>query len=125
MMIGTTFAGSTMNCTSSRYLRTRYRQARPTWIGGCDGKVRVRTAVGGAVTGSSRGRIGKTIVGTGFDGSFVPCAKAASKKPATQKPIIKNSVDERMVSPSSSDQLDLWDQVPADVPALPEPAMIN
>jgi hypothetical protein len=64
-------------------------------------------AVGRVDVGSSRGRIGNTIVGTGFEGSFVPCAKAAGNKavgskPAEPKlempkPIVKNSIDARIV----------------------------
>jgi hypothetical protein len=52
--------------------------------------------IGRVVVGSSRGRIGTTIVGTGFDGSFVPCAEAAPKKLETQKLMVKNSIDARI-----------------------------
>lgn len=54
------------------------------------------TAVGGA--GSSRGRIGNTIDGTGFDGSFVPCAQAGSAKAGTQSKVIHSRPDTRIAN---------------------------
>lgn len=73
-------------------------------MGGREGKVLFGTIIGRVVAGSSRGWIGNTIVGAGFDGSFVPCAEAASKTMKTQKLTVKNSIDARIVSPSISGQ---------------------
>jgi hypothetical protein len=87
-------------------------------MGRCEGKVLLGLATFGLTTGrdvpgSSRGRIGYTIVGVGFDGSFVPCAKAAPQKIETQKMTVKNSIDARIFWPSVSIQRDSWDRVPA------------
>jgi hypothetical protein len=75
--------------------------------------------------GSSRGRIGNTIVGTGFEGSFVPCAKAAPKKLEMPKLIVKNSIDARIVLPLSGARLDPSDPAPANDLATCELAIIN
>jgi hypothetical protein len=49
------------------------------------------TAVGGA--GSLRGRIGTTMVGTGLDGSFVPCAQASPVDANAKNTTIHGSFD--------------------------------
>ena len=87
-------------------------------MGGCAGNVLFGLATFGLTTGrdvpgSSRGRIGYTIVGTGFDGSFVPCAEAALQKMGKQKTTVKNSIDARIVRPFISTQRDMSDRVPA------------
>ena len=69
---------------------------------GCGGKVLFGLATGCDVVGSSRGRIGYTIVGTGFDGSFVPCAEASPTKMGKQKPTVRNSIDARIFRPLSA-----------------------
>jgi hypothetical protein len=96
-------------------------------MGGCEGKVLLGSATFGLTTGrdvpgSSRGRIGNTIVGTGFDGSFVPCAEAAPQKTGTQKTTVKNSIDARIFRPFLSTQRDSSDPVPAAGQAFREPA---
>jgi hypothetical protein len=58
----------------------------------------VGTAVGRA--GSSTGRTGKTIVGAGFEGSFVPCADAGPGKVKMQKMAIKNNPARAVRRPS-------------------------
>lgn len=86
---------------------------------GCGGKVWLLFGTAVGRVGSSRGRIGNTMVGTGLDGSFVPCARAASKDTAPQNVTVKTSTAARIVLPLSNNiQRNLSAQVPGGLAAI-------
>jgi hypothetical protein len=94
-------------------------------MGGCEGKLLFGTIIGRVVVGSSRGRIGNAMVGTGFDGSFVPCAEALPANMEAQKTMANNNIDACIFLPSIMAQHNPTDQVPAAGQAFLGPAPIN